>query len=45
MKTRILRNNLVYFDFIKRYKKSVEIISLKLTKTGKIRLTYDIIKL
>lgn len=45
MKTRILRNNLAYFDFIKRYNKSVEIISLKLTKSGKIRLTYDIIRL
>lgn len=43
MSTRTFRTNNDYFDFIKRYKNSINIIKINFTKTRQIRITYDII--
>lgn len=43
MITKTFRTNDAYFDFIKRYKNSINIIKITFTRTRQIRITYDII--
>lgn len=38
----LIKTNDEYFDFIRRYKEQIHIYEVSFTKTGKIRLFYDI---
>ena len=42
MKRKYFRTNKDYFNFINKYKETLEIYELIFTKTRLIRLTYDI---
>ena len=42
MKKKYFRTNEKYFEFINKYKESIEIYELTFTKTRLIRLSYDI---
>lgn len=42
MKRKYFRSNKDYFEFINKYKETIEIHELTFTKTRLIRLSYDI---
>ena len=43
MKKLILKTNEEYFNFINRYREQLTVYEVYYTKTGKIRIFYDII--
>lgn len=43
MRRLLFKTNKEYFDFINNYKEQIRVYEVYYTKTGKIRLFYDII--